>query len=73
MKIGNDYDLSIPANKAFINEVIEKYGYAKRVNQCALTVLCRDDIGREYEIVQFHRNRDTAHIVAGVLLRCNER
>ena len=65
MKIGDDYDLSIPSNRTFINEVIEKYGYAKRVNQCALTVLCRDDTAREYEIVQFHRTRDVAHIVAG--------
>lgn len=61
MKIGDRYDLRSCLNRDFVQEIVDKFGVSKDINQVGSSVLCRDDHGKLFELVTMHR---TPHIVA---------
>lgn len=65
MKIGDRISLDIANNKKIIESIINEQGYAKDINQLAITYFCKDDNGTKYEIVQFWNSRNMVSICAG--------
>lgn len=62
MKLPARINLDLVANKQIVQDMIDRYGISKNLNQIALTVNCRNEHGQEFEIVQFHSSRNYVSI-----------
>lgn len=58
MKLPARINLDLGSNKGAVQDMIDRYGISKDLNEIALTVQCRNEHGQEFEIVQFHSSRN---------------
>lgn len=64
MKIPCTINLDLGNNKKIVQDLIDRYGKSKSLDQIASLVNCEDDAGNKFQITQFHNSRNLMHIGA---------
>lgn len=64
MKIGDRFDLKNPQARAYLQKVIDAYGFARNTNEIGASVLCRTENGDEFELLTFYRANNMVTVCA---------